>query len=234
VSRHPKKPPGKRPQHRPGTVAVVAGDTGRFTNFSKSLAALRKPGGSETKFVIGSDAIVGRNHQVAEMTGEWLWFIDDDHDFPPDTLMNLLAHNVEVVVPICLMRAAPFNPVDFVGEDENGYLIPLDLTSAGRSGLAELYAAGASGMLVRRSVFEAFRQRWPDANYFEHGERSEDIIFCERLRELGIKIYVDLGSRIGHLNVVTVYPDHAADGGWAIGMRVGQNFPIQIGIERRD
>lgn len=236
MSRQPK-PPRKRPPHtRPGTVAVVAGDTGRFTNFTQSLGALGKPPGSETKFVIGSDRIVGRNQHVAEMKGDWLWFIDDDHDFPPDTLTRLLAHGVDVVVPLCLMRAMPFNAVDFIGEDEDGNLIPIDLTEAARSGLVELYAAGTSGMLVRRSVFERFHQRWPDADYFEHGERSEDIIFCERLRELGVKIYVDLGSRIGHLNVVTVYPDHlAASGeGWAIGMRVGQNFPIQIGIERRE
>lgn len=213
-----------------GTVAVVAADTGRFTNFSTSLARLERPEGSDVSVLIGSDTIQGRNSQVEQMQGDWIWFIDDDHEFPPFTLTRLLARQVDVVVPLCLMRAKPFNPVDFVGLEQD-FLVPVDLRSTGRAGMIELFAAGTSGMLVRRSVFERYRERWPDAPYFEHGERSEDIIFCERLRELGIKIHLDLEQRLAHLNVVSIYPDIASDGSWCIGMRVGQNFPLQFAIE---
>lgn len=216
-----------------GTVAVVASDTGRFTNFGTCLAKLDRPDGSEISVLIGSDTIQGRNAHVDEMEGGWIWFIDDDHEFPSYTLTRLLAREVDVVVPLCLMRASPFNPVDFAGL-EGELLMPIDLRETGRSGLVELFAAGTSGMLIRRSVFERYRERWPDAPYFEHGERSEDVIFCERLRELGIKIHLDLEVRIGHLNVVAIYPDIAADGSWCIGMRVGQNFPIQIAIGGHD
>lgn len=214
-----------------GTIAVVAGDTGRFTNFTTSLARLEKPAGTEVNVLVGSDRIQGRNAQVEQMVGDWLWFIDDDHEFAPDTLTRLLEHQVDVIVPLCLMRAKPFNPVDFVAE-EDGMLVPLDLTTAPMIGTTQLWAAGTSGMLIRRRVFEQFRQRWPGEPYYEHeAERSEDIIFSERLRELGITIHLDLGTRLGHVSVVTVYPDRTSDGRWAIGMRVGQNFPIQIGIE---
>jgi len=212
-----------------GTVAVVAGDTGRFTAFTTSLSRLQKPPGTEVTVIVGSDRIKGRNMHVNEMKGDWLWFIDDDHEFPPDTLMRLLDRNVDVIVPICLMRSTPFNPVDYVAGSEKG-LVPIDLKTASASGTVELYAAGTSGMLIRRRVFDVFRERWPEAPIFEHeADRSEDIIFSERLRELDIKIHLDLEARLGHLNVVTIYPDHA-DGEWAVGMRVGQNFPIRIGL----
>lgn len=213
-----------------GTIAVVASDTGRYTNFSTSLARLEKPEGWEISVLTGSDTIQGRNAHVEEMQGDWIWFIDDDHEFAPFTLKRLLAREVDVIVPLCLMRSKPFNPVDFVGLDGD-LLMPLDLRSSGRSGTKELFAAGTSGMLIHKKVFDQYRDHFPGAPYFEHGERSEDIIFCERLREMGIKIHVDLEVRIGHLNVVSVYPDVAADGSWCIGMRVGPNFPIQIGIE---
>lgn len=213
-----------------GTIAVVAGDTGRFTAFTSSLSRLQKPTGTEVSVIVGSDRIKGRNLQVEEMVGDWLWFIDDDHEFAPNTLMRLLEHQVDVVVPLCLMRSKPFNPVDFVDEDEDG-LLPIDLKTAPASGTAELYAAGTSGMLIRRNVFDLFRERWPGAPIFEHeADRSEDLIFSERLRELGVKIHLDLSTRLGHINVVTIYPDHAG-GEWAIGMRVGQNFPLRIAIE---
>lgn len=213
-----------------GTIAVVAGDTGRFTNFTTSIARLERPSGSDVSVLIGSDTIQGRNAQVDQMEGDWIWFIDDDHEFPPSTLISLLKREVDVVVPLCLMRAKPFNPVDFTGlEDE--LLLPVDLRKAGRTGMVELFAAGTSGMLIRRRVFDLYRKRWPGAPFFEHGERSEDIIWCERLRELGIKIYLDLEVRIAHLNVVSIYPDITEDGSWCIGMRVGQNFPLQFSIQ---
>ena len=161
-----------------GTIAVVAGDTGRFTNFTTSLSNVQKPPGTEINVLVGSDRIQGRNAQVEQMKGDWLWFIDDDHEFPPNTLMRLLEHQVDVIVPLCLMRAAPFNPVDYVGM-EGELLMPIDLTQAKHAGTTELFAAGTSGMLIRRRVFDEFRKRWPGAPIFEHeAKRSEDIIFC--------------------------------------------------------
>jgi len=39
-----------------------------------------------------------------------VFFMDDDHTFAPDLLLNLLARNVPVIQPLVLSRYGPFAP----------------------------------------------------------------------------------------------------------------------------
>jgi hypothetical protein len=214
------------PQRREsaGSVGVVSNDTGRFTVFTASMVGLEMPPGSGVIWASGSDIVLGRNSCVERMRGEWLWFMDDDHAFEPGLLMQLLSHNVDVVVPVCLMRQKPFFPVELTAEGQ-----ALDLTTAPRTGLVELYAAGTAGMLIRRRVFERL-----EPPYFAHGDTSEDFIFCARLRELGIPIHCDLGARLGHVTTTVIWPDVTAgpDPSWCVGFQVSDSYMIQVGIEK--
>lgn len=216
----------------PGVIGVCANDTGRFSIFAASLAGIQSPPGSQIAWAMGSDIVNGRNILVQErMAGDWIWFMDDDHAFSSDLLMRLLKHEVEVVVPVCLMRQKPFYPVDLVAEGKS-----LDLTTAKHSGLIQLHSAGTAGMLIRRSVFKKMETKWPGRAPFEHGDTSEDLIFCGRLRELGIPIHCDLGARLGHVTTTVIWPDetNGPDAQWCVGFQVSDSYLIQVGIEPQE
>lgn len=212
-----------------GTIGIVANDTARFTAFSVSLAAVQSPPGSQIAWAVGSDIAESRNHLVNErMHGEWIWFMDDDHAFVPDVLTKLLAWNVSVVGPLCLMRQKPFLPTTLIERDKT-----IDLTVMPSEGLTTVYSTGTAGMLIRRSVFDKFRERWPGKPLFEKRTGfSDDFLFCARLRELEIPIHVDLGQRLGHITTTVVWPDELDDGQKVVSFQISDSYIVHVGYEK--
>jgi len=201
-----------------GIAGVIANDSARYSLFWSCMDHLILPEGWRKEHLIGGDWCGARNTLV-EMTlasdAEWLWFMDDDHAFSPDILVNLLRHDLSLVVPVCLTRSAPFAPVTFTEKvDETRYL-PVYLPGMNGHGLVELVAGGCAGMLIHRSVLEDVPAPW-----FEYGFASEDLIFCEKAREKGYGIYCDLSVRLGHITTAIVWPA-VHDGEWAVGLQVG-------------
>jgi hypothetical protein len=209
--------------HPPGTVGICAQETGRYTAFTESMASLQSPPGTVISWAYGSDIVTGMNTLVDGMQGEWLWLMGDDHVFDPDLLMRLLDHRVDVLVPVCLMRQSPFWPVAKTSSEQC-----LDLTSVPRVGLVELYETGSAGMLIRKSVIERVRAAFA-GSVFERGDVSEDYLLCRRLRELGITIHCDLGSRLGHMTATAVWPGEVDDA-WCVDLLVSDSYRVQLGI----
>jgi hypothetical protein len=198
-----------------GTVAIVANDSARYTVFAASLRSLEVPQGTVFRWAFGFDYVRNRNQLVETMEGDWIWFIDDDHAFGPDILRRLLAHNLPITVPACLARAKPFLPVVWKDGER------VDYQAYPQGGMLEVDAAGTAGMLIRRQVFDGL-----DEPYFQHGDRSEDIIFSERVREAGIPIHCDLDSRIGHATTSVIWPVRKDDG-WNVGFSIADAYTIE-------
>lgn len=189
-----------------GTVGVVSQELARFSQFWIAFMALVRPASTRFVFPQGMDVNANYNRLIQNFSGEWLWIMGDDHTFLPDVLMRLLAHEVDVVVPLCLKRHAPFDPVVYSGEDgvdEESGLVRNVVARLPEKGLVEVHAAGSAGMLVRRHVFEAL-----DQPIFEttNGYQNEDLMFCKKVREAGFKIWCDVETTIGHIGTFTVYP----------------------------
>lgn len=189
-----------------GTVGLVTQQLARYTDFWLSYLALVRP--ATTKFVNrqGMDVTGNYNGLVADMKGDWLWILGDDHTFAPDILVNLLAHDVDVVVPLVLKKDAPFDPVVYEGEEGFDEATGLPFHSVARlkqSGLQEIYAAGSAGMLIRKHVLDALER---PVFITSHGVQNEDLLFCKRVREAGFKIYCDVDQKMGHIGIHTVYP----------------------------
>lgn len=193
----------------------MANDSARYSVFAASLRNLDVPRGTVFRWAMGFDFVRNRNQLIEVMDGEWIWFIDDDHAFAPDILSRLLQHNQPVVVPACLTRAKPFLPVIWKDGER------VDYQDHPRGGLIEVDVAGTAGMLIRRPALQAL-----EAPYFQHGDRSEDIIFCERLQAKGIPVYCDLDSRIGHATTSVVWPVRKDDG-WAVGFSIADAYTIE-------
>ena len=66
--------------------------------------------------------------------------------------------------------------------------------------------------------------------WFEHGRASEDLIFCDKVYELGLgPIYCDLGARLGHMSPAALWPSHA-NGEWEVGFALADGFQLTVPI----
>lgn len=220
-----------------GTVAVVAGDTGRYTMFSVCLTQLRTPVNTSVDWGLSTDISGARNalvERALERGSEWVFFIDDDHVYPRDLLMRLLSHELPMVCSLYLRRAGQFDPVAYSHRNPETKLYEsIDLTECGREGLIPIYAAGAAGMLIRSEVFRAIEPPW-----FEHGRvldrdwnASEDIIFCEKVNEAGFEIFLDLEANLGHCAPCAIWPSWV-DEEWSVGFSVSDTLRIYYPIEK--
>lgn len=136
----------------------------------------------------------------ADMVGEWrnrvvkdalslgcthLFFVDDDLVVEEGALQKLYNHNLDVVgfkyvkktaVPECASM------ISIPGSDSK-QSVPLTAT-----GLTEIdWALSAGGTLYKMDVFKRLPYPW----FMTTPHATEDTFFCARLREVGIKCYLD-------------------------------------------
>jgi len=167
--------------------------------------------------------------QFLTTDAEWLVMIDDDHAISADFL-RLWLHRHDrklnallqypIVASLYLQRGFPFAPTLYGPPDSS---LPgrmtfehLTLDRFPTSGIAQVYAAGASGMFVRRDVYETLRKPW-----YELGQSDnigEDFWFCHKAQLAGFPVVVDLDARLGHLAPFAVWPE-VIDGKWMTSIR---------------
>lgn len=209
-----------------GTIGVISQPLSRFTDFTISLISLMRPASARWVWRQGMDVTGNYNGLVNDMAGDWLWIMGDDHTFPPDILMRLLDHDVDVVVPLCLKKMAPFDPVVYEGEEVNPEdgLTYYQVAHLPPDELVEIHAAGTAGMLIRRHVLEALER---PVFTTSKGMQNEDLLFCQRVREAGFRIWCDTSLRMGHIGTFGVYPVWQGDRfGPMLDLGNGQFSPI--------
>ena len=217
-----------------GTIGVIANDAGRYTLFSIALTHIKHPSGTTMAWARSTDIVRGRTALVQRMLAsdsEWLLFLDDDHVFPTDLLTNLLAHEQPIVGSLYLRRQVPFAPLAFSERLSDTTYQAIDLSQLPEEGLLRVQAVGTSGLLVRREVFEAIETPWFEYGATERWDASEDIIFCEKAQEKGFPVYVDLGSRLGHMTPTAVWPSWV-DQEWVVGFSVADGLSLFCPIEK--
>ena len=164
------------------------------------------PGSPRPRFIEMRGYPVGyaRNHIVGaacepdEVTH--LMWIDDDMAFEPDAIPRLLAHDLPVVGGLCHVRRHPYPPVLL-------YRPPGALGSGGSyryrydypEGLVEVDATGFAFILVKKEVFEKIDAELKEAPFAERSQ-GEDTSCCERIRQVGYKVFVDTTIKIRHMN----------------------------------
>lgn len=189
-----------------GTIAYCSREDQIYPTFAACLARLaqRHPDAKIVQMV-SNDIADARNKAVLQAEGDWIWFIDTDMLFAPNTIERLLAHGVDLVQVHCLKRHPPHEPI--VWEDS-----AVDLSGAprGRPRLIEVQSLGAGGTLYRKRVFEAIRGPW-----FEGILGREDTCFAEKAKAAGFQLFVDLATPVGHTTPVVVWPDYK-NGEWQV------------------
>lgn len=168
-------------------------------------------------------------HFLDGTEAEWLWFVDTDMGFKPDTVDQLvgvagLDKDRVVVGGLCF---AALN----VGPDGYGGFmvrpVPTIFTRAtdkdGQVGFANLHryppntlmrvdGTGAACLLIHRTVLEDIRwmhgDRWFDMTAYEDGRTvSEDLSFCWRVHTVNRAVHVHTGIRTTHHKDIWVGED---------------------------
>jgi hypothetical protein len=150
----------------------------------------------------GSILLVNRNQLVkdaAQFGADAILWLDADHYFPPDTLLQLLAHDKDIIGCNYAKRSSPTTPTATGPGDVPIWTTP-EKTEAGE--VEEVWLLGLGVMFVKASVFETIE--WP---FFNSGYTTENVLlgedthFCNRAREAGFRIWCDhkLSWQIGHI-----------------------------------
>lgn len=151
---------------------------------------------------------------------EWLWFVDSDMGFAPDTVEQLLASadpkNRPVVGGLCFgLRRESTDPATHAERfrmfptvyvwrehpDRVGFQIVPDYE---RDAVSLVSATGAACILIHRSVLEAIRERHGDEWFSQITHPvgpttfSEDMSFCIRVASVDQPVYVDTSVKTCH------------------------------------
>jgi len=199
-----------------GAIGVPTSEQGRWSGFWQCLEELDRPADTKVLHVRGSSPARNRNviaQTALEGGAEWVFWLDDDLTFRPDTLTRLLARSVDVVCGLSLRRQPPFLPLwlhtNHPGDLRGFYHGPFDGPD-----LVGLEACTSGGFLTRRRVLEAVAQpMWTLGQMGVPDEWTDDLDFCRKVREAGIPIWGDPTVRLGHLTSLEVWP-HQQDGAW--------------------
>jgi len=172
----------------------------------------------------GPNSLVeGRNmaatHFLDKTDAEWLFFIDTDMGFRPDSMERLLfaadrdtrpvvgglcfamkhigpdGYGGQRVMPVPTLFMFARNKDQGVGF-ANRFIYPPDA-------LVQVAGTGAAFLLIHRSALERIRRtagdRWFDfVQYGDGTQVSEDLSFCWRLNEAGIPVFVHTGVQVTH------------------------------------
>ena len=161
---------------------------------------------------------------------QWLWMVDSDMGFEPDTLSRLLAVADPQERPV--VGALAFSLRE-AGSDGYGGMVTFASPTIlmwqddpmgdgiGRfvgpqvwenaypvNSMIKVGATGAACILIHRSVLEKMGSGWYDQIPVGDGTlEGEDISFCHRMKDLDIPLWIHTGIRTTHMKTIWVAED---------------------------
>lgn len=172
--------------------------------FAQSLATLQKNGECVVAFQMGSLIYHSRDslaRKAIECEADYIFWLDSDMVFAPDTLTRLLEdrESGDIISGLYFRRVQPFSPVLF---DR------LDIDSGSKCEWTsfekvpdEIFPIGGCGfgcVLMRTDILYEIASRF-GALFAPIGSVGEDLSFCWRARQCGYKIVCDPSITLGHV-----------------------------------
>jgi len=174
----------------------------------KSIYDLEIPDGYETEFRY---TFGYRVDQVRNLIASWaanydyLFSVDSDIVFPPDTLKKMLSHNVDIVSGLYIQRIPGTHALEIYLPNQWGGMNRAELQNLPDNALVEIGGCGFGCVLAKGEIFSAVG--YPQFEYhvaLDHKDTiSEDTDFCAKARNKGFRIYVDTSIKCDHLGAFT-------------------------------
>lgn len=183
----------------PGVLGILSGELSRYAGCAQSLLGLHLPPGTICTWVTGSWISTAINRMIRSMppAAAWIAILADDHRYPPDLIVRLLSHQVDVVAPLCPLRYPPYNPSMFHGEP--GHYHPYTWAELqGQTGLVPVASMGGPGVVLQRRVLDAIGDPWFETMPGERETPKEDLWFFQKCLKAGFQPHVDLDCSITH------------------------------------
>ena len=173
-----------------------------------------------------SDLRQSRHKLVAEATfwgADFMLWLDADHVFPPDAFERLWARGVAVVGCNYARRCHPTAPTASSLEDD-GYksLVYTSQEKADANEIEEVAHLGFGVCLLDMRIFDVMQARAEEkgeASFLplfrfgddESGPIGEDVFFFGKVRDAGVKVFVDHGLswEVGHIHEQVLTNAHA-------------------------
>ena len=152
----------------------------------------------------GSDSAMARNHAIrtAPSDVDYYLFIDSDMGFFVSDADKLVDLSLDVVSAVCFQKHHPYMPCVFYKNDQGTHA---HMESWKHGEVIEVAACGGAFMCVAAPVINAMKDKYQSTTgspWFEWGKAySEDLMFCERVKECGFKVNVDTGILVDHFTM---------------------------------
>jgi GT2 family glycosyltransferase len=180
--------------------------------FAQSLALLKKPDGVECTLAMqmGSLIYTSRNNlaqQAIQMDADYVFWLDSDMVFEPDTLIRMLKtvkeRNIDILSGLYFRRVKPYSPVLFDKLDIRKNICSWSEFEKIPEDVFEIGGCGFGCVLMETSVFLSVQSK--HGNMFAPiSNNGEDIAFCWRARDCGYTIYCDPSVICGHIGKIIV------------------------------
>lgn len=180
----------------------------------KSIYDLEIPNGYEVDF----QYFYGyRIDQIRNLIADWvinkydyLFAVDSDISFPPDTLKRLLRFDNDMVTGVYIQRIPGTHNLELYGGPD-GRCERLTLETLGNdvSGMVEINGCGFGCVLIKKKVFQAISA--PHFEYhvaLDHNQTlSEDVDFCIKAKKAGFRIFADITVICNHHGAAIYRPN---------------------------
>lgn len=174
------------------------------------------------EYVRGYDVASARN-KIAEraqaLNTDFVMMVDSDTVVPRKALVYLLSHGVDVCLGYYMHRDKATNAitnktnacrlansdgVPYFGYPAESQMTGDEIRDLYESGqmLVQIHGGGMGCILINTRVFDLAAYPWFDWCIWpddEHTVLSEDLYFCEQMKNEGVPIYLDTRIQCGHL-----------------------------------
>jgi hypothetical protein len=197
-------------------IGIPTAEFARNASFYDYVDGMVKPPNTLVTRAHGQSPARNRNviiEQALINSCTHIFFIDDDVALRPDTLVELLKHEKDIVCGLTVMRNYPHLPIIFDRADENGRCHHHYL-SDNEKGLIEIVACGLGCVLINTQIFMKMQKPWIRLGELESDQWTDDLGFFMRVRALGYKLFCDLNMPVGHQASCTLWPIRNEQGKW--------------------
>ncbi len=187
-------------------------------NYIKSLADMiihTQAAGHEVAYMNEHGGLFDARDRICKRTMkehfDYMLQLDSDMTFPPDALCRLIERDVDVITGVYVGKCEAHKPVLFTElhkDDENcgPYGLKTGLNELMQQDLFTVAGCGAGFLLVKEHIIRIMyihMHEW----FRPYAGLGEDVSFCQRCTELGVKIWADKSIPMGH----TKYTEYTLD-----------------------
>src|SRR4030095_763224 len=196
-------------------VGISTMEVARKASFYDYLNTLARPDSSIMTFVHGQSPARARNMIVdlaLEQNCTHVFFLDDDIELPPNTLLELLKHDKDMVTALYTQRNYPHFPILFRTRNPDNSC-NLFIPTEEEQGLVKVVNAGLGCCLIKTEVFKKMQKPWVTLGEYDKDMWCDDVSFFNRAHDAGFELYCDLNVPVKHQCYVTVHTQRV-NGHW--------------------